>query len=183
MSDRILLATFDHEEDILGATAAARDAGYSIVDVYAPYAVHGLNDAMGLRPSRLTWVCFFCGALGVLGMFWFEQWIAAVAWRIDVGGKPWNSWPSDVPVAFEALVFVAAFGSALAFFAVSRLFPGKAHGARPAGLQVPDVTNDRFVLVVDETNAGFDVSEVRALLAPHHVLSIEERIADGKTQR
>lgn len=178
MSDRVLLATFDHEEDILGATAAARKAGYSIVDVYAPYAVHGLDDAMGLRPSRLTWVCFLCGALGVAGMFAFEQWIQAVAWQIDVGGKPWNSWPSDIPVAFEALVFMAASGSVLAFLAVSRLFPGKRR--RPVTLSVSD---DQFVLVLDETDASFDVSDVRRLLAPHHVLSMEERIVDGESKR
>jgi hypothetical protein len=100
MSDRVLLATFDHEDDLLAATNAVRSGGYRIVDAFTPYAVHGLERAMGLRPSRLTWVCFVCGMIGALGMLWFEHWTASVDWRLDVGGKPWQSLPSDVPVAF-----------------------------------------------------------------------------------
>jgi Alternative complex III, ActD subunit len=178
MSDRLLLATFSHEDDVLDATRAVRQAGYSIVDVYAPYAVHGLDEAMGLRPSRLTWVCFVCGALGVLGMFLFEQWTAAISWPINVGGKPWNSWPSDVPVAFEALVFMASFGSVFAFLLVSRLFAGKR--SRPFDLRT---TDDRFVLVIDETDASFDLSNVQRLLAQYRVVSTEERLANGETGR
>lgn len=173
MSDRLFLATFEHEDDILAATRTVRKAGYSIVDVYSPFPVHGIDEAMGLRPSRLTWVCFVCGALGVLGMFFFEQWTQAVAWKIDVGGKPWNSWPSDIPVAFEALVFMAAFGSVFAFFTVSRLFPGKR--TQSLGL---NVTDDRFVLVIAESDAGFEMSEVQRLLSEFHVLSTEECLSD-----
>ena len=174
MSDRYLLATFGHEDDILQATHAVRRAGYSIVDVYTPYAVHGIDDAMGLRPSRLPWVCFFCGALGVLGMFWFEQWTAAISWPINVGGKPWNSWPADAPVAFESLIFMAAFGSVFAFLAVSGLFPGKR--TRPLDLRV---TDDRFVLVLEQSDAGFDVAEVQRMLEEFHVLATEEQIVES----
>ncbi len=49
-----------------------RRQGYSIVDAFTPYAVHGLDRAMGLKPSRLTWVCFVCGMIGALGMLWFR---------------------------------------------------------------------------------------------------------------
>lgn len=178
MSDRLFLATFGRMDDVRDATHAVRESGYSVVDVYAPHAIHGIDEAMGLRPSRLTWVCFVCGALGVLGMFCFEQWTAAISWPIDVGGKPWNSWPSDVPVAFEALVFMAAFGSVAAFLAVCRLFPGKR--VRPVD---PAVSDDRFVLVLAEGDARFDVSDIRGLLSEFNVLSTEERLANGETGR
>ncbi len=175
MSDRLLLATFRHEKDLLEATRAVREAGHAIVDVYTPYAVHGLDEAMGLRPTRLTWVCFFCGAIGLLGMFWFEQWTAAIDWPINVGGKPWNSWPSDVPVAFEALVFMAASGSVLAFFAVSRLFPGKR-----SRLFDVRTTDDRFLLVIAERDAAFSLSKMQRLLEKYHVVSTEERLSNGE---
>ena len=93
MSERVLLASFDHEDDILAATTAVRKQGLKIVDAYTPYAVHGLERAMGLPPSRLTWVCFACGMFGALGMLWFQYWSAAIDWAVDVGGKPWNSLP------------------------------------------------------------------------------------------
>jgi hypothetical protein len=175
MSQRVLLATFEHEDDLLAATAAVRREGLRIVDAFTPYAVHGLDRAMGLRPSRLTWVCFACGMFGALGMLWFEHWSASVDWALNVGGKPWNSLPSDVPVAFEAAVLLAGFGSVFALFAVSRLFPGK----QPRVIN-PRVTDDRFVLVIDETDAAFDVDVVNSLLAEFHVVETEERLtSDG----
>jgi hypothetical protein len=170
MSDRLLLATFDHEDDVLGATRAAREQGYTIRDVYAPYAIHGIDRAMGLRPTRLTWVCFILGMIGALGMFWFQHWTAAIAWPIDVGGKPWNSLPSDVPVAFETMILLAGLGTVFALLVVSRLYPGKT--SLPP---IPQVTNDRFVLVLDELDASYEIGQVRQLLADYDVKYLEER--------
>ncbi len=174
MSARFLLATFSHEDDLLAATTAVRERGLHIVDAFTPYAVHGLDRAMGLKPSRLTWVCFICGMTGALGMLWFEHWTASVWWPIDVGGKPWNSLPSDVPVAFEAAVLLAGFGSVFALFGVSRLFPGK----KSCPIR-PGVTDDRFVLVIDETDATFDVPAVQLMLQKFNVVETEERVRNG----
>ncbi len=177
MSRRVLLATFSHENDLLNAVAAVRERGIKIVDAYTPYAVHGLERAMGLKHSRLTWVCFICGMVGALGMLAFEHWTAAIAWPINVGGKPWNSLPSDVPVAFEAAVLLAGFGSVFALFAVSRLFPGKS-----ADVIHPNSSDDRFVLVMDESNASFDTASVEAMLKSFDVVETEERILSGAGQ-
>lgn len=173
MSDRVLVATFDHEDDLLAATAAVRDKGMRIVDAFTPYAVHGLDRAMGLKSSRLTWVCFACGMFGAIGMLWFEHWSASVDWSLDVGGKPWNSLPSDVPVAFEAAVLFAGFGSVIALLAVSRLFPGK----RPH-IVGTRITDDRFVLVIDEAHSDFDADAVADILSEFHVIETEERLMD-----
>lgn len=169
MSNRVLLATFEHEDDLLAATAAVREEGLRIADAFTPYAVHGLDRALGLRPSKLTWVCFACGMIGALGMLWLEHWTASVAWALDVGGKPWNSLPSDVPVAFESAVLLAGFGSVFALLAVCRLYPGK----QPRFVN-PRVTDDRFVLVIDESDAAFDVDSVNQLLRRFHVVATEE---------
>lgn len=174
MSDRMVLATFEHEDDLLAATSAVRQAGYKIRDAFTPYAVHGLDRAMGLRPSRLTWVCFLCGMTGALGMLWFEHWTASVTWPIDVGGKPWNSLPSDVPVAFEAAVLLAGFGSVFALLAVSRLFPGKR-----VRLMDPRITDDRFVLVLDETDAAFEESAVKRLLLELGAVAVEDKVTSA----
>ena len=57
MHTKLFLGIFSHEEDIIAATRDTRVAGYTIHDVFTPYAVHGLDEAMGLKPSRLSWVC------------------------------------------------------------------------------------------------------------------------------
>jgi hypothetical protein len=178
MSDRVLLATFEQENDLLDAVREVRRTGYKVLDAFTPYAVHGLDRAMGLRPSWLTWVCFICGMTGALGMLWFEYWVGALAWAVDVGGKPWNSLPSNVPVAFETAVLLAGFGTVFALLAVCRLYPGK-----QASPLLERVTNDRFVLVLDQADAQFDTSQVEALLSPFNLLELEERVvAAGGTK-
>ena len=166
-----LLVTFEHEDDLLAAVKAVRQQGHKIIDVFTPYAIHGLDGAMGLKPSRLTWVCFIGGMIGALGMLWFEYWVGAVAWAIDVGGKPWDSLPSNVPVAFEAAVLLAGFGSVFALFVVARLYPGKQ--ADQPSLRV---TDDQFVIVLDQEDSQFDIEQVEEMLQPFNLVELEERV-------
>lgn len=165
------MGVFEHEDDILGATRAARERGLKIVDVYAPYAVHGLDHAMGLQPSRLPIVCLVLGLLGAAFKVWFEFWTTASDWPINVGGKPWNSLPAFVPVTFEVTVLFAGVSTAIAFLLVCGLIPGR----KPA-LPFAGVTDNRFVLVLEETDAAFDVLKVRQLLARFNALHTEERV-------
>lgn len=170
MSCRILVGSFDHEEDLLRAVARVREQGWRIADVYVPYAVHGLDRALGLRPSRLSWVAFVCGALGVAAAVWFQFWATAVDWPINVGGRPWNSLPAFVPTTFEMMVLFAGLGIVAAFLFVCRLFPGK----KP-DLSFSGVTDNHFVLVLREGDSTFDAEVVRNLLGACHALDAQER--------
>ena len=143
-----LVVTFSEEGALLAAVRAARAAGITIDDAYTPYAVHGLDEAMGLRRSRLTWVCFVAGLSGASMALAFQLWTSAVSWPLNVGGKPFASIPAFIPVTFELTVLCAALTSAAAFFFRSRLFPGR----RAAPL--PRVTDDRFALVVVDGEAA-----------------------------
>ena len=175
MSRRQLLGFFGREEDILAATRAVRQAGFVVADVYSPYAVHGLDKAMGLKPSRLPWVCFVLGLLGASLKVWFEVWTSAYAWPINVGGKPMNSLPAFVPVTFEVMVLFAGMSTVFAFFLVARLYPG-----RKANPPSPAVSDHRFVIVIDQTDAAFDPEVVQRLLREFHVLEVEERVESGE---
>ncbi len=167
---RFLLGVFDKEENILAATNEARVRGLAIADVYTPYAVHGLDKAMGLRPSRLPWVCFALGATGAAFKVWFEFWTSASDWPINVGGKPWNSLPAFVPITFEVMVLFAALSTVAAFLLGRGLLPG-----RKPKLAYPGVTNDQFALVIEEKDASFDLDEVSEMLRGFGVTHIEER--------
>jgi molybdopterin-containing oxidoreductase family membrane subunit len=136
---------FDREEDLLHATAVARHEGLHIVDAFSPYAVHHLDRAIGRPATRLPWVCFLLGLTGAVTMLLFQFWTTAISWPINVGGKPWNSWPAFVPITFEMMVLCAGVGTVVAFVWRSGLRPGPA-------LPSPDrrVTDDRFALVVRE---------------------------------
>jgi hypothetical protein len=170
MNRRVLIGIFDSEDAILDVTGAARRQGLKIVDVFAPYAVHGLDKAMGLERSKLPWVCFLLGLFGAGFKVWFEYWTTAADWPINVGGKPWNSLPAFVPITFEVMVLFAGISTVLAFFGVSRLWPG-----RKTALVDPRVTNDRFAIVLEENDAAFDVDEVVRFLREHQAVRVEER--------
>jgi len=175
MSERFMLGVFANEKDILAATKAVRARGLTVHDVFTPYAVHGLQEAIGLEASRLPWVCFALGLLGAGLKVWFEFWTTAVSWPIDVGGKPWNSLPAFVPVTFEVMVLFAGVSTVIAFFLARRLYPG-----RTAKLPIPEVTNDRFVLMLRETDAAFDAVEVEALLRRLNAVRVEERVTGNE---
>ncbi len=140
---------FDSEESILAVTRESRRRGFQIADVYTPYAVHRLDEAMGLRRSWLPWVCFICGILGGAAMLWLATWTLAIDWPSNIGGKPFNSLPAIVPIVFEMVVLCAGYGVIFALLIHCRLLPG-----RKARLVHPRVTDDRFAIVLHTTDAS-----------------------------
>lgn len=171
MSRRLLVSVFRNDHDIVGATNAAREHGYEIVDAYTPYAVHGLDKAMGVRPTRIAWLCLAFGLTGAIAKLWFQIWTSAFDWPVNVGGKPLTSLPAFVPVTFEVMVLFAGVGTVLAFSIMSKLWPGK----KP-GVVYPDATNDRFVLVLAQNDAAFDVEKVRQMFVHYNVVQVEEQV-------
>jgi hypothetical protein len=161
---------YEREEDILGIAQVARQQGLKIVDIYTPYAVHGLDRAAGFPPSRLPWVCFLLGLLGAGLKVWFEFWTTAVNWPINVGGKPWNSIPAFVPVTFEVMVLFAGVGTVIALFITAPLFPGK-----KAVAPFARTTDDQFALVLEEVDATFDPGRIRSLCERFNAVHVEER--------
>jgi hypothetical protein len=170
MSRQVTIGVFGNEDDIIKATTAARKEGLDIVDVYTPYAVHGLDRAMGLPPSRLPWVTFWLGLFGAVSMTVFQYWASAVSWPINVGGKPYNSWPAFAPVIFEVTVLCGGVGTVAFFIYWAGLRPGN---QSPVGNL--RVTDDRFALVLGQAGAGSNRVAVESLLNQFHPVAIEER--------
>ena len=171
MSRRHLTAAFLHEGDLLGAVRDLRSSNLPIDDVFTPYAVHGLDDAVGLRPTRIGWVCAILGLSGAAFAYLFQEWTSAVSWKLNVGGKPFDSWPAFVPVIFEVGVLCGGIGSVLAMFYKLGLYPGK-----NAELPTDRVTDDQFVVVLDASGADFRMQEAKDLLRRHNGFDIEETI-------
>ena len=143
MSSKLVAVRFADEGALLDAVKAARADGFTIVDVYSPYPVHGLEEAMGLRRSRLPQVAFGAGLAALVFGMGFQFYIAAFDWPLDVGGKPLNSALAFLPITFELTVLLAGLAVTAAFFLRCRLFPG----ARPIGLGEA-ATLEGFALVV-----------------------------------
>jgi len=174
MSRRLFIGVFDNEEDMLAAVHAAREQGHAIVDVHTPYAVHRLDEAMGLPPSRLPWMVFGIGLVGAALKVWFEYWTTAIDWPLNIGGKPFNSLPAFVPVTFEVMVLFAGLSAVIGFFVVCKLFPGKA-----AVLPVHGVTDDRFAVVLEQSDSTFNVPKMTQLFRSLHAVAVEEQITEA----
>ncbi len=169
MERKIILGIFKDEQDILGAVKATRDSGYDIYDVYTPYAVHGLDKAMGLKPSKLTYVCFFFALLGLLTAIIAQFWIGSIDWPLNVGGKPFNSLPAYLPVAFELTVLFGGLGVVFVMLARTRLFPGKKER-----VVHPRITDDRFVLALEVRDAVTEEATVKSLWDKYSVEEIQQ---------
>jgi len=174
MRTNTLLSVYESESDLFSAVRAARARGLRILDIYTPYAVHGLDRAAGFRRSRLPIACFLLGVLGAGFAFWAQYWISAVDWPINVGGKPWNSWPAFIPITFEMMVLFAGVGSVPLLFAVAGLWPGKR-----ARLIAEGVTNDRFALLIAEEGPYFSYGEVQALCERSRAVLVEPRSVEA----
>src|SRR6476646_9843257 len=106
-SRKFLVATFSNEDALRQGAGRLRDRDYRILDVYAPYPVHGLNELMNLAPSRLPIVTLVAGVAGGAAAMAMQFYMAVFDWPLDVGGKPLNSTLAFVPIAFELTVLFA----------------------------------------------------------------------------
>jgi hypothetical protein len=169
MSARQLLSIFPGEETVFGAIRELRETGYVIEEVYAPYAVHGLDRAAGLRRSRIGLVTVAAAAIGSIAFYLFQDWVSAVNWPLNIGGKPYSSAPAWIPVVFETGVLAAGLTTVLALFVRSGLYPGK----KPR-LVDPRVTDDRFAVVLDIPDSGFDIEQASRICRRNGAESTEE---------
>jgi hypothetical protein len=176
MSQKIILASFGQEEHLLRAVQATQAHNWHIVDVYAPYPIHGLEEVLGWRRSWLPAACLLGGVAGVGLALWFQFWTTAQDWPINVGGRPWNSLPAFVPVAFESMVLLAGFGLVFAWLFRCRLYPG--NSTRPP---VAGVTNDRFALAVRPEDAA-EWDSVRDVFLECRALALDEHEEGGRRE-
>lgn len=175
MSRRQLQAVFDREEDLLDAVHALRARDLSVEDIFTPYPVHGLDEAAGMRPTRIGWVCAIFGLSGAAFALAFQEWVSVISWPLVIGGKPLDSLPAFVPVMFEVGVLSGGLASVFALFWLTRLYPGK-----KAQLPHPEITDNRFVLVMDASLGGLDLPAVKGLLTEQGASELAEVMAEAE---
>ncbi len=114
--DKYVVGLYDDEEVLLSAVKKVKQAGFHIHEVVTPFPVHGLDDALGHRQSRLHTVGFVGGATGFTIAISFMIWAATSSYPTNYGGKPYLSLPSYIPITFELTVLFAAISMVVAFF-------------------------------------------------------------------
>ena len=170
MPRSFLVATFGDADTLLRAVAPLQQACFRIHDVFSPFPVHGLDEALRLRRTRLPVVTLVAGLGGLALAIALQGYTNLVDWPMNVGGKPTNSALAFVPICFELTVLLGGLGTVAAFFLRARLYPGK----RPS-LSAPRITDDAFALVLRGPEDEPEARRARRLLEELGALEIEER--------
>jgi hypothetical protein len=173
MRANILVATFPQVDDLLKAVRKARRELFRVYDVFAPFPIHGLDEAMGIRRTKLPYVTLFAGLTGLATALTLQFYTNVLDWPLDVGGKPDNSLLAFVPISFELTVLFAGLATVGAFFLRAKLYPGK-----KAWLVNPGITDDVFALVLRKPSDDESHQRALTLLKDCGAASVTESEAD-----
>ena len=172
MARRFLVATFSDPDCLLRAVRPVRRAALRLYDVYAPYPIHGLDEAMGIRRSRLPLITLMAGLSGLAFALGLQFYASVLDWPLNVGGKPDNSTLAFIPISFELTVLSAGLATVAALFLRARLYPGKV-----VELAAPGVTDDVFALVLRMPTSAGAAQRAREILTECGATSIVEKEA------
>jgi hypothetical protein len=103
-----LMVEFDNPEELVKSARNAREAGYREMDAYAPFPVEGLAEAVGFPKTRLPLITLIGGFTGCIGGFLLQVYPNVFGYPLNIGGKPYYSWPAFIPITFELTILCAA---------------------------------------------------------------------------
>lgn len=167
-----LIAEFETADTLVAATRKAAAAGYTHMDTHTPYPVGETADALGMPKSEMGVVMFVGGLTGACAGFFMQYWANAYGYPLIVGGRPFLSWPSFIPVTFEMMVLTAALSGLFGLIALCGL--PRYHHPLFNSKTFDRATRDRFILSVEATDPKFDVAGTTAFLHTLHPASVEE---------
>jgi hypothetical protein len=166
-----VMAEFKTPGDLYHAAEKVRDAGFKKWDVYSPFPVHGMEEAMGLPATKLPLIVASIGLTGAALGFLFQYWVTAVDYKIVVQGKPYDAWQPLVPVTFEIGVLFTAFTALLGMLAFNAL--PRFHHPLLKKERFLGVSDDKFMIAIEAGDERFEPEAVRRLLNGAGAVAVE----------
>ncbi len=169
-----LLAEYDDPKAVLRAAERAYEEGYRKMEAYSPFPIEGLSEAVGFHKTRLPMMVFMGGLLGALIAYGGQYWVEAIAYPVNVGGRPFHSWPAYVPVTFEMTVLFASLTAVIGMLALNGL-PRPYHPIFNAP-RFALASRNRFFLAIEAIDPKFDLDATRRFLestGPFEVTEVE----------
>jgi hypothetical protein len=157
-----LMAEFDSVHTLLAAANRTREAGYKRIDAYSPFPVEGLAEAIGFPHNEVPLVVLIGGLIGGVSGYLMQYWMSAVDYPLNIGGKPYHSWPSFIVITFEMTILFAGISAVFGMLALNGL-PMPYHPV----FNVPRFTSaskDRFFLIVFSSDQKYDPADTRQFL-------------------
>src|SRR5207248_10330771 len=157
-----IMAEFDDATALVAAAQRAHQEGYRTMDAYSPFPIEELHEALGSQHTRLPLIVLIGGLVGCIGGYLLQYWVSVLAYPINVGGKPFHSWPAFIPVTFECTILGAALSAVLGMLALNGL-PQPYHPV----FNVPRfalASRNRFFLCIEAQDPQFDLEATRQFL-------------------
>ena len=155
-----ILGIYEDEDVLKSAVTTVRDSGIKIHEVYTPYPIHGLEEVLGYKRSRLPIAAFLFGMLGTTLALTMQIYMLGIDWPMIIGGKDHVPLPAFIPVTFELTVLLSAFGMVSVFMISSNLKPW----SQPRIFDVRS-SDDKHVMAIDIAyNAAHDLDGIRNVL-------------------
>ena len=167
-----ILAEFDSSTDLVYAAKAAYAAGYRKMDAYSPFPIEEASDAIGFHKSRVPLIVLLGGLLGGLSGFGLQYWINVISYPLNIGGKPYNSWPAFIVPTFEMTILFDGLAGVLGMFALNGL-PMPYHPLFNVD-RFSAATRDKFFLCVEAADPKFDLVDTQRFMESLKPLSISE---------
>jgi hypothetical protein len=167
-----ILAEFDSSTDLVYAARAAYAAGYRKMDAYSPFPIEEASEAIGFHKSRVPLIVLLGGLLGGLSGFGLQYWINVISYPLNIGGKPYDSWPAFIVPTFEMTILFAGLAGVLGMFALNGL-PMPYHPLFNVD-RFSAVTRDKFFLCVEAADPQFDLVDTQRFMESLKPLSISE---------
>ncbi len=165
-----VVGVFNDEDVLLDAVGNVRDKGVKIHEVYTPFPVHGLDEVLGYKRSRLPIAAFLFGMTGTSLALFTQIWMLGYDWPMIIGGKNHASLPPFIPVTFEFTVLCAAFGMVITFLIVSDMKPYK----WPRQFDNRS-TNDKHIMAIDLAKNKLSKGELSQLLKENGAEEVNEK--------
>ena len=158
-----LMAEFEDPTALVAAARRTYDEGYRNFDSYSPFPIHEIFDAMHLHDRRVPLMVLGGGIMGLLAGLGLQVWVSAFAYPLNIGGRPYLSWPMFVPVTFELTILFAAFAAVFGMFALNGL-PMPYHPVFNVQRFAAHASQDGFFLAIEATDPKFSHQATRAFL-------------------
>jgi len=166
------MAEFHEPTEVVAAARAVRAEGYRKVDAYSPFPIEELNEALGFHRSWLPPLVLMGGIAGAVGGYALQYWASVIEYPMNIGGKPYHSWPAFIPPTFETTILLAALTAVLGMLALNGL-PEPYHPV----FNVPSfalASRDRFFLCIESSDPRFDIERTRQFLMGLHPTAVNE---------